>query len=623
MTASISNQGRSIFQFHDFENARKRRQAQWLNMSQFNGNTQIVQHLGLEDLTQQVYENKCPPCIGMSKEIRDVFIVLKKRWCNTPLIYGENGVGKSTLPIGLSHRIVNGRAPRCFQSSRILSLNLALLTAGAGIRGEVARRLKNYFSFLDNNPQVITVIDECQLLVDKDFMDSEITHFLKLNLSSGKYRMILITDAIGIRLLTEDAAIMGRVVPVEISPSNERKVRRMFIAGLRKELTEHHDLDLPISMVNDAYRLSEEVMLYDRAQPARTIKLLDTAMAKESLKHELLYTSSKRLQHATLEETARSFSGADHRSLTHEERLSCLGSLEKTLKNSVIGQNEIIQAVCTDLTIKYTHKPSKIGAYFFYGDSGTGKTELATQIGRHLSGNDSVIRVDCSQLIDRWASTTLLGSFPGLIMSDRSSMLSKVRLNPYATFIWDEIEKAHPEVILLFLQILQPPYTIVDNRGVKLDFSKSLFFFTSNIGHSDADKKQYGFKGQHSNRAVKLESMNLTSYFPNEFLGRLGSNIYRFNPLTVKDLEKIFDLELAKIADRYKVKITATTTAKQQFIDTTTSSRFGVRALQAELARTIEPELIKLIRQDNQHLFKLRIMKNRNKLIVVADTKNQ
>ncbi|MBN2356700.1 ATP-dependent Clp protease ATP-binding subunit, partial [candidate division KSB1 bacterium] len=260
----------------------------------------------------------------------------------------------------------------------------------------------------------------------------------------------------------------------------------------------------------------------------------------------------------------------------------------------------IIDAVSAYLLRNMAQTPSQIAALFFMGDSGTGKTSLAYRIGHHRSGERATVRLDCSQLIDPWGSTSLLGSYPGLVWSDRSSFLSIVRTNPYATLIFDEIEKAHMAIIRLFLQILSEPYCIRDNRGVKLDFSKSLIIFTSNIGHSSADHKKVGFSKEaiQENQTSANDDTNhartLVRYFPEEFIGRLKNHIYRFQPLDGGSQKKIIEIEIARRAHRLGLIVEPTAGVTEFLLEKADVDLFGVRSIHAVVSRWIDPILEQL-----------------------------
>ncbi|MBN2355525.1 ATP-dependent Clp protease ATP-binding subunit, partial [candidate division KSB1 bacterium] len=280
MPNTRENPSRQVFTIQElFQDRKKLRRDEWNHASQVRGQIRILEQLGIEDLTQGAFAGRFRQPVGLRREVREIETVLIQRFANTPLIHGVNGPGKSTLPLKLAFRIVNGQCNAALRRHRLMRLDLSLLTAGAGMRGELEERLKAYFQLVDENPHIITVIDECQRLVGNHLYESEIIHCLKTRLGSGRYKMILITDAANINLLTEDAAIMGRVILVEMTPPDERRTLRLFKNGIGPELESHYKIRLPMDLVSEAYRLSEETMPYDRAQPSRTIKLIDYAMA--------------------------------------------------------------------------------------------------------------------------------------------------------------------------------------------------------------------------------------------------------------------------------------------------------------------------------------------------------
>jgi ATP-dependent Clp protease ATP-binding subunit ClpA len=581
-----------IGNFTDIE-SKKYTKSDWEYYSQLKGNLEILKWLGITDLTQKVYEKKLGLRIGMAKTIGHVLVVMSKMECNTPLVFGECGVGKSSLPICLSYKIVNGKVPARFKYSRVLNLNLINLSASMGGKGELSEKLQHFENFLQDNPHAILVIDEYQYLVDKNFVFPEISQFLKFHISSGEHRFILITDLEGVKRLTENTAFTGRIVSIEIPSANKRIVKHLFKGTLESQLFKHHKVNIPLNLVDQAFELSENVLMYDRAQPARTVKLVDTALANESLRLESLGKLNKNSQinSKTLKDVVNSFFKINHSQSTKSEDSNRLDELSQNVKKVIIGQDDIINAICSDLILKHHQKLETLKVYFFFGNSGIGKTKLAYEIGNALSGHNHVHRIDCSQLFDKWSLTSIAGSFPGLVMSDQSSLLSKVRINPYTTFIWDEIEKAHPDVYLLFLQILQPPHIISDNRGVKLDFSRSTFFFTSNIGHSKNEKLKMGFQKNLQSKDNDLDCFSLTKYFPDEFIGRLGKNVYRLHTLSMNDLLKILALEISNLEKRFGLNIHLSIEVKKALINTKLCERFGVRGLQSEISRRVEPIL--------------------------------
>ena len=633
----------TLFSFQKSRDERAGRQLQkekWLIASRLRGDTAILEQLGLEDLTQSAYENRLPLGVGMNREVESVFKVLQLMKANTALLYGANGVGKSTLPLVLARRIVSGRVPPWMNKCRVLQLSLSCLSAGAGFRGEMGQRFKAYFTFLGHNPHIITVIDEVQLLMSRDFPDAEIVYDLKYHLGKGKHRFIFITDHVHYPLVTKDPAIKGRITPVQVSVPEEKDVLRLFRHFIGRQLSSHHDVGITPELITDAYRLSQDCVLYDREQPARTITLIDMAMSEESFRNWKNRNSAQNrpsLQRETLMSTARMFSGSDTRTLTHPERLEILNALPEELKKRIVGQDEIIEAISmalkrrykglmeeqTDMTDIRDVKRNNNMAYFLYGDTATGKTSMARMIGERLT--DKVIVVDCSRLTADHKFDTYEGAPPGYIFSDVPSKLSIVRSYPFMCWIFDEFEKANSRRLEnCLLQILDWPHRYTDNTGMDLDFSRCIFFFTSNVGHSRLEKRRIGFQGEDTLHHRRSDIHLLTKYFKEEFIGRFGENIFHFNPLNGNDYSQIIDLELRQYEQENRIQLTMSDKARGYFIASAEERGTGARGLINKMAKDLDEAGLESMVNDSSIRKKVfHIIRTKNNIKIIHKGKHQ
>jgi ATP-dependent Clp protease ATP-binding subunit ClpC len=298
----------SFFCIEEIEAFEKRRlhKEWWFKKSQFKNHEKIIDELGAKDLTLAAYQEKLPPRLGFHTYVKTLLPILCKRECNSVLIHGENGVGCSSLPTWLSHKIVNGKIPPQLRNCRIISLNPWNLYAVDGGRWAISQPLRRYEVFLNSNPHVITVIDDfmMQMLTDPEFF-----FFLKYQLKHNRHRFIIVSDPESAIFMIENPVYKNLLFPIEITSATKKQVKWLFRGLLHKQLAVYHKIQIEQDLVEEAYELSEESMVFNCAQPDRTIQLLDTALAKEKIRfaRKKIKPSRAKLQYGTLLETARCF----------------------------------------------------------------------------------------------------------------------------------------------------------------------------------------------------------------------------------------------------------------------------------------------------------------------------
>jgi ATP-dependent Clp protease ATP-binding subunit ClpC len=624
--------------------------------------TPTVDQLGI-NLTDAVRAGKIDPIIGREKEIERVIQILSRRTKNNPALIGEPGVGKTAIAEGLAQRIVSGDVPETLQGKRVLTLDIGSLVAGTKYRGEFEERLKKIIEELRNTSDAVLFIDELHTLVGAGAAEGAIdaANILKPPLARGELQCIGATTLDEYRKYIErDAALERRFQPVMVEePTLEQTVDILF--GIREGYEKHHKVQISDEAVRAAVDLSIRYIT-DRHLPDKAIDLVDEAASRVRLRNSSappeLRAAQKELDRVTKEKDAainsQDYEGAanlrdaeavaksDVDQLRAEwqntlegdtprvgeediaqvvamwtgipvtriaqEESERLLHMEDALHDRVIGQQEAIETISKAVRraragLKDPKRP--IGSFIFLGPTGVGKTELAKSLAEFMFGSeDALIKIDMSEFMERHNVSRLVGAPPGYVGFEEGGQLTEaVRRKSYAVVLLDEIEKAHPEVFNILLQILEDGH-LSDAKGRRVDFRNAVIIMTSNVGAKSILKDtSLGFRPAGDDLVARAEQQydrmkekvldQLKTQFRPEFLNRVDSVVV-FRSLTVEEIRQIVELMLARVRDQLKAQqmsLVVTQEAKDHIIKLGYDADYGARPLRRVIQNMIEDPL--------------------------------
>jgi ATP-dependent Clp protease ATP-binding subunit ClpC len=610
------------------------------------------------NLTQLAAEGKLDPVVGRHQEVERVIQILGRRTKNNPILIGEPGVGKTALAEGLAQRIVNHDVPETLQGKRVLTLNIGSLIAGTKYRGEFEERLKRIMDEIRTCGDVILVIDEVHTLVGAGSAEGglDAANILKPALARGELQCIGATTLDEYRQHIErDAALERRFQPVMVDePSVEETI--LILRGLRSRYEQHHKLTISDLALAAAAQLSDRY-ISDRFLPDKAIDLIDEAGSRVRINHGKRFAAAKELNkelrqvldnkadavrtqefdrasklrerelelqakiqeipqdppvdalnpnfspvvdEADIAQIVGAWTGVPVSKLTETESEGLM-DLENTLHQRLIGQAEAVHSVARSLRrarvgLKNPHRP--IASFIFSGPTGVGKTELVKALAASFFGSEAaMIRLDMSEYMERHTVSKLIGSPPGYVGYSEGGQLSEaVRRQPYTVVLFDEIEKAHPDVFNLLLQILEDG-RLTDAKNRTVDFKNTLLVMTSNVGSRVIQKGGGGLgfdsgSGADANygRIVSLVNEELKQYFRPEFLNRLDEIIV-FRPLIRDEIKQIADILLREFFNRLSeqgIVLSVTDRFKERLVEEGYSPEFGARPLRRAITRLLE-----------------------------------
>ena len=611
------------------------------------------------DLTLAAQELRLDPVVGREKEIERVIQILARRTKNNPVLLGEPGVGKTAVAEGLAIRIVNAEVPDILDGKKIIQLDMGLLVAGTKYRGEFEERLKKIMDEIRQAGNIILVIDEMHTLIGAGAAEGAIdaANILKPALSRGEIQVIGATTSDEYRRYIEkDSALERRFQPVQIDePTVEESIE--IIRGLKPKYEEHHQLNISDDAIIAAVKLSSKYV-NDRFLPDKAIDVIDEASSKVRLKASKMCPEAKELEkqlkdlikskedairnqqfeeasqlrddEADLRDKIREVSaqwkdenevnkvtvtaedvaqviammtGVPVTKLTEGESERLL-KLEDILHQRVIGQHDAIVAISKAIRrarvgLKSPNRP--IGSFIFCGPTGVGKTELAKALAEAMFGSeDNMIRVDMSEFMEKHSTAKLIGSPPGYVgYDDGGHMTELVRKKPYSVVLFDEIEKAHPDVFNIMLQILDDG-RLTDSKGRHISFKNTVIIMTSNVGASMiATKSKLGFSTGDNEAKDKYEQLKDTvseemkKAFRPEFLNRIDETIV-FSHLSKEEIRQIVDLMMKDLVKRLAEKelsIEVTNEVKDHLAENGYSEAYGARPLRRLIQRKLEDSL--------------------------------
>ncbi len=612
------------------------------------------------DLTKQAKDGKLDPVIGRKDEIERVIQILSRRTKNNPCLIGEPGVGKTAVIEGLAEKIVLNDVPELLKNKRVVTLDITSMIAGAKYRGDFEERIKKCLGEVKKVGDVILFIDEIHTIVGAGAAEGAVdaANILKPLLARGEIQLIGATTISEYRKhIEKDVALERRFSPVTVlEPTPEDTIK--ILQGIRDKYEAHHNVKITDEAIKSAVNLSVRY-INDRYLPDKAIDLIDEAASKLKMKtytrpgklkeqeekiaqvekekeeailiqnfekaaslrdevnqlKEKLEKDNKKWENKTsrniiilneedIAEVISSWTNIPVKKLTQDEN-DKLKSLEKVLHKRVIGQNEAVEAVSKAIRrgrvgLKDPNRP--IGSFLFLGPTGVGKTELSKALAEVLFGNeDAIIRIDMSEYMESHSISKLIGSPPGYVGFDEGGQLTeKIRRKPYSVLLFDEIEKAHPDVMNMMLQILEDG-RLTDSQGRTVNFKNTVVIMTSNIGaRMITDRKMLGFSSGQSDskteenkqyESIKKDVMEeLKKEFKPEFINRIDEIIV-FHKLTENEIMQIIDLMLNQIKNRLKINdynIEIDKSVKKFIFEKGYDKNYGARPLRRAIQNYVE-----------------------------------
>ena len=641
------------------------------------------------DLTAMARAGRLDPVIGREKETERVIQILCRRGKNNPCLIGEPGVGKTAIVEGIAQSLVNGNVPDIVADKRLVSLDMSGLVAKSKYRGEFEDRIKKVINEVETAGNVLLFIDELHTIIGAGGAEGALdaSNILKPALARGDVQVIGATTIEEYRKYIEkDAALERRFQPVQVEePTEEESIE--ILKGLRKLYEKHHHVQITDEGVEASVRLSARYV-NDRFLPDKAIDLMDEATAKARLGmmhgsdemmqlNREIHQTELDMEHAlqegdiekarTLKETRENLQASREKlekknrrvsknkvpvvgeneiadvvagwtkipvSRLTESEASRLQKLEETLHKRVIGQEEAVSAVSKAVRrgrvgLKDPKRP--IGSFLFLGPTGVGKTEVSKALAEAVFGNEeSMIRVDMSEYMEKHSVSKMIGSPPGYVGHEDGGQLSeKVRRNPFSVILFDEIEKAHPDVFNILLQVLDDGH-ITDSQGRKVDFKNAIIIMTSNAGaQSIIEPKKLGFGAKEDEKQdherMKASVMEeVKRIFKPEFLNRIDETIV-FRALNKDDMKKIIGIMVRDLQKRCKeqlqIDLVVREAAKESIVEKAYDRKYGARPLRRKLQDEVEDRLADALIRGEIHAKDRVIVTTKNKEIIVSKDK--
>ncbi|MFT8317899.1 MAG: ATP-dependent Clp protease ATP-binding subunit [Sporolactobacillus sp.] len=641
------------------------------------GRSGFLEKLG-RNLTEDARQGKIDPVIGRDREVQLVIETLNRRNKNNPVLIGEPGVGKTAIAEGLALKIVEGKVPAKLANKEILLIDVSALVAGTGIRGQFEQRMKQMMAELEKRKNVIIFIDEVHLLVGAGSAEGgsmDAGNILKPALARGDLQIMGATTLKEYRKIEKDAALERRFQPIIVNePTQEQAIK--ILQGIQSKYEKFHHVQYTDEAIKACVALSSRY-IQDRFLPDKAIDLMDESGSKmnlnltpvdtESVKRKIeeisqakaAATKNEQFEQAAhlrdqehayqkqleqlekikangselpvdgeksavvtpelIEQIVETRTGIPVRKLQNDEQ-NKMRNLAENLNVRVIGQDEAVEKVARAIRRNRTgfrKETRPIGSFLFVGPTGVGKTELAKTLAYEMFGDrESMIRLDMSEFMEKHSVSKIIGAPPGYVGHDEAGQLTeKVRRQPYSIILLDEVEKAHPDVMHIFLQILDDG-RLTDSQGRTVSFKDTVIIMTSNAGISNrAATVGFGSRNSHDDMIKQLEN-----YFQPEFLNRFDA-IVKFNSLTKENLKAIVDLmleDIRKVADEKGIKLTVTDAAKQKLAELGYNPEFGARPLRRVLEEKVEDRISDLL-LDHEDLKSVAVDLENDAVCVKAD----
>ena len=548
------------------------------------------------DITQAAREGKLDPLVGREDEIQRVIQILGRRRKNNPMLVGDPGVGKSAIVEGIAIKIVNGDIPPVLADKRLISLDLGSIVAGTKYRGDFEKRLKNIINEAASSPDVILFIDEFHTIVGAGGASGSLdaANMLKPALARGEIQCIGATTMDEFKKSVEKDGALDRRFQKIVVERTDISHSISILARLKTNYEKHHNVIYTDEAIEACVKMSERYIT-DRCLPDKAIDAMDEAGSKVRLKNP------KKTGKVTAEDVADIISkmtGIPSGRVAENES-SRLLKMRDVLRKRIIGQDEAIDKVVRAIQrnragIKDPGKP--IGTFLFFGPTGVGKTQLAKSLAEYLfDSEDKMIRLDMSEYMEKFNVSRLIGAPPGYVGFEEGGQLSeRVRRKPYCVVLLDEIEKAHPDVFNLLLQIMDEG-RLTDSTGRTVSFRNTILIMTSNVGSRELEEYGSGVGFSTSSRNVEGNRKSVVEKavrkaFPPEFINRVDEQVF-FSHLDRDDLEKIIDIEMKGLKARVKeagFELTVTAQAKRIVAEAGYDPYYGARPLKRAIQRLIE-----------------------------------
>jgi ATP-dependent Clp protease ATP-binding subunit ClpE len=591
------------------------------------------------DLTAEAKNGQIDPVIGRDKEIARLIEILNRRTKNNPVLIGEAGVGKTAVVEGLAQKIVDGDVPAKLQNKRVIRLDVVSLVQGTGIRGQFEQRMTQLMEELKKNKDIILFIDEIHEIVGAGNAEGgmDAGNVLKPALARGELQLVGATTSDEYRTIEKDSALARRLQPIQVDePSVKETIK--ILQGIQKRYEDYHHVHYTAEAIKAAAELSSRY-IQDRFLPDKAIDLLDESGSRKNLTLTVVdpETIQEKIDAAEKEKQAALKQEDYEKAAYYRDQIDKLGDMKKKdtidpkneptvtekdmeniveektgipvgqikdqeqhqlvnlapeLEKHIIGQNKAVEDVARAIRrnrVGFNKSGRPIGSFLFVGPTGVGKTELAKQLAKQLFGSeDSMIRFDMSEYMEKFSVSKLIGSPPGYVGYEEAGQLTEqVRRHPYSLILLDEIEKAHPDVMHMFLQILDDG-RLTDSQGRTVSFKDTIIIMTSNAGQANQEAN-VGFAAEASGKTHSVLG-SLKDYFQPEFLNRFDG-IIEFNSLTKDNLMKIVSLMIADtnsmIADQ-GLHIHVTEPVKERLVDLGYDPSMGARPLRRVIQEQIE-----------------------------------
>ena len=641
-----------------------------------------------EDLTDKARQGNLDPIIGRKEEIERVIQILSRRTKNNPCLIGEPGVGKTAVVEGLAEKIVSGDVPEILKNKRVVTVDISSMVAGAKYRGDFEERIKKALNEVKKVGDVILFIDEVHTIVGAGSAEGAIdaANILKPLLARGEIQLVGATTLNEYRKFIEkDTALERRFSPVTVNEPSEKDTV-LILKGIRDKYEAHHNVKITDEAIDAAVKMSVRY-INDRYLPDKAIDLIDEAASRARLKTYTEPDSLKELEEEianinkdkeeavktqkfekaaklrdkekelkekyekeqkkwqnknnksvtditeeNIAEVISSWTGIPAKKITEDENEK-LKNLEKNLHERVIGQDEAVEAVAKAIRrgrvgLKDPKRP--IGSFLFLGPTGVGKTELSKALAECLFGDESaMVRIDMSEYMEPHSVSKLIGSPPGYVgFDDGGQLTEKIRRKPYSVVLFDEIEKAHPDVMNMLLQILEDG-RLTDSQGRTVNFKNTVIIMTSNIGaRLITDKKSLGFSSNKEENTEKKEYEEtkkevmeaLKKELRPEFINRIDEIIV-FHKLTDKEIDKIIDIMLKEVVNRLKeqkIEIELKPEVKKLIAKKGIDKNFGARPLRRTIQSVLEDRLAEEILDGNLKKGKVNKIDIKDEKVVIA-----
>ena len=611
------------------------------NIPPQNGRGGLLGEYGI-NLNDMAREGKIDGVIGRDEEIERVSEILNRRNKNNPVLIGEAGVGKTAIVEGMALNIVNGEVPQKLADKEIIQLDVASLVSGTGIRGQFEEKMQQLIQELEDDQNIILFIDEIHQIVGAGTAEGSNTdagNILKPALARGEIQLIGATTLNEYRIIEKDSALERRLQPVRVDePTLEETY--IILKGIQEKYEDYHHVKYSDEAIQAAIDLSDRY-IQDRFLPDKAIDLMDESGAKKNLTIQVrdpeviqnqIAQAEEAKEKASLKEDFEKAAFYRDQVSKYEEMLeqqvpnseiptiteadminiieiktgipvgelkekeqTQLRDLDKELQKVVIGQDQAIDKVTRAVRrnrvgLRKTNRP--IGSFLFVGPTGVGKTELAKALTYELFGNrDAYVRLDMSEFMDRHSSSKLIGSPPGYVGYEEAGQLTEqIRRNPYSVILVDEVEKAHPDILNMFLQIMEDG-RLTDSQGRTVDFKNTLIIMTSNAG-TGAAVADVGFAAAIDGTQQSILNQ-LGDYFKPEFLNRFDA-IVEFNSLSKENLLHIVDIMLKDINNsmsQHNITIQINQDAKEKLVDLGYNPAMGARPLRRVIEEQIEDKI--------------------------------